>query len=214
MIFEMSVAFVCKPKLKRALRRALEPFMSMRTTFSDTTNQLSTFKLKCGEKYRSKRKVQALFLCVGFPLAKVFGVAKLEVLCCEHDIPFPEWLYLQDGEEKDQQEDDTKGIEMEGDFDGQMEDLPPNDDSASEEDGDEDRLQQEMGDVGEAGDTVDERLWNEEDKPEESQQGPPKKENDSTVQASPFERATVIIVIFFSTASGERCLSCILTALP
>ena len=119
---------------------------------------------------------------------------------------------MQDGEEKAQQEDDTKGIEMEGDFEGQMEDLPPNDDSASEEDGDEDRLQQEMGDVGEAGDTVDERLWNEEDKPEESQQGPPKKEDDSTVQASLFERATVIIVIFFFTASGERCLSCILTA--
>ena len=71
---------------------------------------------------------------------------------------------------------------MEGDFEGQMEDLPPNDDSGSEEAGDEERLEQEMGDVGDAGDTVDERLWNEEDKPEENQQGPPKKEKDSTVQ--------------------------------
>ena len=74
---------------------------------------------------------------------------------------------------------------MEGDFEGQMEDLPPDNDSGSEEEaGDEDRLQQELGDVGDAGDTVDERLWNEEDKPEENQQGPPKKEKDSTVQAS------------------------------
>ncbi len=93
---------------------------------------------------------------------------------------------MQDDEAKGQEEDGTKGIEMEGDFDGKMEDLPPNDDSASEEAGDEDRLQQEMGDVGDAGDTVDERLWNEEDKPEESQQGAPKKEMDSTVQASHF----------------------------
>ena len=91
-------------------------------------------------------------------------------------------LYLQGEEEKAQQDQEAKGIEMEGDFDGQMEDLPPNDDSDQEDEGDEDRLQQEMGDVGEAGETVDERLWGDEDKPEEAQQGPEKKEKDSTVQ--------------------------------
>ena len=89
---------------------------------------------------------------------------------------------LQDGEERAQQEENAKGIEMEGDFEGQMEDLPLNEDSGSEEAGDEERLEQEMGEVGDAGDTVDERLWNEEDKPEETQQGPPKKEKNSTVQ--------------------------------
>lgn len=89
---------------------------------------------------------------------------------------------LQNPEETAKQNEESKGIEMEGDFEGEMEDLPPNDDSASDEAGDEDRLQQEMGDVGDTGDTVDERLWGDEDKPEEQQEGPPKKEKDSTVQ--------------------------------
>lgn len=73
---------------------------------------------------------------------------------------------------------------MEADFDGSYEDIPENlEESAEEEDGDEDRLQQEVGEVGETGETVDERLWNKEDKPEEGQQGPEKHERDSTVQA-------------------------------
>lgn len=79
----------------------------------------------------------------------------------------------------------VKGIEMEGDFEGEMEDIPPNNDSDSEDlqgEQDQERLQQEMGEVGDAGETVDKRLWGEEDKPEEGQQGPEKKEKDSSVQ--------------------------------
>ena len=88
-------------------------------------------------------------------------------------------------EKQDVPDEGQKGIEMEADFDGQYEDVPPGDDSADEEqEGDEDRLQEEMGDVGPSADTVDERLWNENDKPEENQQGPEKHEKDSAVQAS------------------------------
>lgn len=81
-----------------------------------------------------------------------------------------------------QQDDGVKGIEMEGDFEGEMEDVPPNNESDQDDQGDEERLQQEMGDTGDAGETVDERLWGPEDKPEETQQGPETKEKDSTVQ--------------------------------
>ena len=93
-------------------------------------------------------------------------------------------LVLQNEEDHDLPEEGEKGIEMEADFDGQYEDIPENEqDSADEEqDGDEDNLQQEMGDVGDAGETVDERLWNNDDKSEEGQNGPEKHEKDSTVQ--------------------------------
>lgn len=88
-------------------------------------------------------------------------------------------------EKQDVPDEGQKGIEMEADFDGQYEDVPPGDDSADEEqEGDEDRLQEEMGDVGPSADTVDERLWNENDKPEENQQGPEKHEKDSAVQVN------------------------------
>ena len=95
---------------------------------------------------------------------------------------------MQENQDQLPQEEDVKGVEMEADFEGQMEDVPPNDDSDSgaDDQGDEDRLQQEMGDTGDAGETVDERLWGNEDKPEEDQQGPEKKERDSTVQVSTF----------------------------
>ena len=91
---------------------------------------------------------------------------------------------LQKEEDQDLPEEGEKGIEMEADFDRQYEDIPENEqDSADEElEGDEDSVQQEMGDVGDAGETVDERLWNNEDKPEEGQNGPEKHEKDSTVQ--------------------------------
>lgn len=73
---------------------------------------------------------------------------------------------------------------MDADFDGAMEDVAPNEESDEDADPEEDgeRLQQEMGDVGEQGETVDERLWNEEDKPEEGQEGPEKFEKDAPVQ--------------------------------
>ena len=76
---------------------------------------------------------------------------------------------------------------MEADFEGALEDVPPTDESENDDEpaeGDEDRLQQEMGDVGDAGETVDERLWGEEDKPEEGQQGLEKYERDAAVQVT------------------------------
>ena len=74
---------------------------------------------------------------------------------------------------------------MDADFEGALEDVPPNesDSEAEPENGDEDRLQQEMGEIGDKGETVDERLWGNEDEREEGQQGPEKTERDSTVQA-------------------------------
>lgn len=75
-------------------------------------------------------------------------------------------------ETQEQQEQDEKGasrgIEMEDDFEGALEDVQQDvdndqDESLDEEDGDADRLDQQMGDVGEEGMEVDERLWNEED---------------------------------------------------
>ena len=76
---------------------------------------------------------------------------------------------------------------MEADFEGALEDVPPADESENDEEpaeGDEDRLQQEMGDVGDAGETVDEQLWGDDDKPEEGQQGPEKYERDAAVQVA------------------------------
>ena len=76
---------------------------------------------------------------------------------------------------------------MEADFEGALEDMPPADESENDDEpaeGDEDRLPQEMGDVGNAGETVDERLWGEEDKPEEGQQGLEKYERDAAVQVT------------------------------
>lgn len=37
------------------------------------------------------------------------------------------------------------------------------DDESEDEEGDEDRIDQQMGDVGDRGEDVDERLWNQED---------------------------------------------------
>jgi len=66
-----------------------------------------------------------------------------------------------------QQPDTEEGLEMEGDFDGDMHDVPkddgeedPNDDK--KDDGKEE-LDREMGDLGDQQDVVDEKLWDESD---------------------------------------------------
>lgn len=63
-------------------------------------------------------------------------------------------------------EDETKGIEMEQDFDGEMQDVPENPDANEddpEEEGDDDRLDQEMGEGEEDDEVVDEKLWGEDE---------------------------------------------------
>lgn len=63
-------------------------------------------------------------------------------------------------------EDETKGVEMEQDFDGEMHDVPENpegDDDAAEEEGDDERLEQEMGEGEEDDEVVDEKLWGEDE---------------------------------------------------
>ncbi|KAK9820997.1 hypothetical protein WJX81_006213, partial [Elliptochloris bilobata] len=84
-------------------------------------------------------------------------------------------------------DDNAKGIEMEGDFDGSLHDIPPNPEGESgsepEDEGEAERLEQEMGDVGAGGDVVDERLWGQDDKPEAGQApGEEKYERDAPVQ--------------------------------
>ncbi len=72
-----------------------------------------------------------------------------------------------------------KGVEMQEDFEGDLEDLPEGDDEGEqgsnaddEEDADgEERLDQTMGDVGDEGEVVDERLWGKDDKPEDPSAG-------------------------------------------
>ena len=111
-------------------------------------------------------------------------------------------------EDKPAPDQGVKGIEMEGDFEGEMEDIPPNDDSNSDEpEGEEDRerLQQEVGEVGDTGETVDERLWGEDDKPEEGQQGPEKKEKDSTVQVLP---GSICLLVCCSCERVKQLLLC------
>ncbi len=61
----------------------------------------------------------------------------------------------EDKEEPQKGEEEAKGVEMEGDFEGDLFDLPSdaeNDDEEGEQDeDDEQRLDQEMGDVGQEG---------------------------------------------------------------
>lgn len=86
-----------------------------------------------------------------------------------------------------QEEEDAKGIEMEADFEGDIFDVPSD---ASEDEGgnaeqekEEQRLDQEMGDLGEQGQVVDERMWGDADKPEEGQRpGEEKYERNTPVQ--------------------------------
>lgn len=115
---------------------------------------------------------------------------------------------MQEEEAKQQpkEEEDAKGVEMEGDFDGDIHDVPSDAENSEEEEGDEeegDRLDQEMGDVGEQGEVVDERMWGDEDKPEPGQKpGEEKYEKDAPVQVPP------------RTALHAECLKSLLGSLP
>ena len=101
--------------------------------------------------------------------------------------------------EKQQQkeEEDTKGIEMEGDFEGDIHDVPSDAENSEEEQEDEDgeRLDQEMGEVGDQGEVVDERMWGDEDKPEPGQKpGEEKYEKDAPVQVPPPARTCSLLL--------------------
>ncbi|KAK9833665.1 hypothetical protein WJX74_002204 [Apatococcus lobatus] len=78
-----------------------------------------------------------------------------------------------------QQPEQGKGVEMQDDFEGALEDMPEGgeegeqgSDAEDQEEGEgEDRLDQTMGDVGDEGEVVDERLWGKDDKPEDPSSG-------------------------------------------
>ncbi|KAA6426067.1 MAG: hypothetical protein FRX49_03919, partial [Trebouxia sp. A1-2] len=96
----------------------------------------------------------------------------------------------QKGQEDQQEEtadpkeqDESKGIEMEGDFEGSLQDMQADPDADQEQEEEkEERMDQEMGDVGDEGDVVDEQLWGQdEDKPQQSK-AEEKYEKDAPVQ--------------------------------
>ncbi|KAG2499138.1 hypothetical protein HYH03_002721 [Edaphochlamys debaryana] len=73
-------------------------------------------------------------------------------------------------EEEDKQggpEDQGKGIEMDDDFEGEMHDMPMDEQDknrdSDDEEGDDERIDQQMGDVGDNEEVVDEKLWNDDD---------------------------------------------------
>ncbi|KAG7670517.1 hypothetical protein KSW81_003079 [Nannochloris sp. 'desiccata'] len=76
----------------------------------------------------------------------------------------------QEGEEEEEQ---PKGVEMDEDFNGALEDVKPQDIDENDDDGpedeeeNEDRLDQQMGDVGDQAEDVDEKLWNGDDEEED-----------------------------------------------
>ena len=76
------------------------------------------------------------------------------------------------GEEKSKEEME-KGMEMEQEFEGDMHDMPDDDDNRKEDDEDDEReqdeLDREMVDEDDKQQVVDERLWNESDEEEEEQ---------------------------------------------
>ena len=90
-----------------------------------------------------------------------------------------EGLKGDDDPEKEQEgsrpEEDTKGVEMAEDFDGNLFDIQDDDSDddkdGEEEDGEQEKLEQQMGDKDETFDAADERLWNEEDEEAENKDG-------------------------------------------
>lgn len=82
-------------------------------------------------------------------------------------------------------EEEKKGIEMDQDFEGALEDLSEDEHEDGEDEGEgeeEDRLDQQMGDVGDEGDVVDERMWGSEDEEAEGQEkGPDRYDKDKPV---------------------------------
>eukprot|EP01025_Chloroclados_australasicus_P003389 TRINITY_DN10796_c0_g1_i1.p1 TRINITY_DN10796_c0_g1~~TRINITY_DN10796_c0_g1_i1.p1 ORF type:complete len:1210 (+),score=190.26 TRINITY_DN10796_c0_g1_i1:452-3631(+) len=79
----------------------------------------------------------------------------------------------EEDELQDLVDDKSQGVEMEEDFDGQLRDVSKQEDTKSDDgddmDENEQRLDQQMGDVGDEGDVVDEKLWAEGDENYEDQ---------------------------------------------
>jgi len=92
----------------------------------------------------------------------------------------------QDTEERDQ--DPEEGLEMEKEFEGEMHDMPEEDDKEDEDedaDDEEEELDREMGELGDNKDVVDEKLWDEsEDEEEDKEQQNEKTEKDAPVEGS------------------------------
>lgn len=104
----------------------------------------------------------------------------------EDQIMGMEDLEKQEEEEKGQgggQEEEDGGIEMQNDFEGKTEDVDPGKDDEEKEDGKEE-MEKEMGEDGEDGDVIDERMWNDEDdkNDEEKSEQPEKYETGSSVK--------------------------------
>lgn len=71
-------------------------------------------------------------------------------------------------------DEEDNGMEMENDFEGEMFDVPKGvdkDDDKENEGDDEEELDREMGDLGDNGDVVDEKLWDENEDEDEEGEG-------------------------------------------
>jgi MoxR-like ATPase len=92
------------------------------------------------------------------------------------------------GQSKELDEEEAeKGMEMEGDFDGEMYDMPDKkpDDGADGEDDEEEELDREMGDDGGPNEEViDEKMWDESDDEDDAGKGEEKLEKDSAVEGT------------------------------
>ena len=104
----------------------------------------------------------------------------------EDQIMGMEDLEKQEEEEKGQgggQEEEDGGIEMQNDFEGITEDVDPGEDDEEKEDGKEE-MEKEMGEDGDDGDVIDERMWNDEDNKDDEgkSEQPEKYEKGSSVK--------------------------------
>jgi midasin len=112
-----------------------------------------------------------------------------------------------------EEEEDTKGIEMEADFEGELFDVPSDAEQSEgegheEEEEEERRLDQEMGEVGDQGQVVDERMWGDDDKPEEGQQPGQEK----YVKNAPVQVKACLESLLCRFDCFEHCSAC--TSLP
>jgi midasin len=93
-------------------------------------------------------------------------------------------------EDKNELDDDNKddGIEMANDFEGEMHDVPKedqkDDDNNSDNNDDEQELDREMGDAGDTADVIDERLWDDDDDDNNDDENGTDKEQEKFEQGS------------------------------
>lgn len=89
------------------------------------------------------------------------------------------------------EEEADQGMEMETDFDGEMCDIPENQEANEDDEGDEEELDREMGDDTSPDEqVVDEQMWNESDDENDIDQENEKFEKDSGVEGDAIEGAT------------------------